>query len=80
MIQKILLAFADEELLRADGFDEAIIGIDYDKFRLVYSVKKVVEILSRNMNAADAWEHFATNITTSYVGEKSPLWCYDLFE
>ena len=80
MIQKIIIAFEEEEFLKADGFDEAVIGVDYDKLRLIYSVKKVMSILNQTMNPEDAWEHFAFNIAGSYVGEKTPIWCYDLFE
>ena len=43
-------------------------------------VAKVIEILKHDMNSEDAWEHFAFNIAGSYVGEKTPIWCYDLFE
>ena len=80
MIQKIIKAFEEEEFLKADGFDEAVIGVDYDKLRLVYSVKKVMSILKQTMTEEDAWEHFAFNIAGSYVGEKTPVWCYDLFD
>jgi hypothetical protein len=79
-LEKIITAFEEEELLKADGFDEAVIGIDYDKMRLIYSVAKVIEILKKEMNADDAWEHFAFNIAGADVGEKTPIWCYDLFE
>jgi hypothetical protein len=79
-LEKIVKAFEEEEILKADGFDDAVIGIDYDKMRLIYSVAKVIEILKKDMNAEDAWEHFAFNIAGSYVGEKTPIWCYDLFE
>jgi hypothetical protein len=80
LLDKIVSAFEEEEFLRADGLDEAIVGVDYDNMRLIYSVKKVIEILKRDMNSDDAWEHFAFNIAGAYVGEKTPIWCYDIFE
>ena len=79
-LDKIVKAFEEEEILKADGFDDAVIGIDYDKMRLIYSVARVIEILKMDMTADDAWEHFAFNIAGSYVGEKTPIWCYDIFE
>lgn len=45
MIDKILEWFPEEELLKIDGFDDAIIGIEEHSMRLVYSVKKCIEIL-----------------------------------
>ena len=79
-LDKIVKSFEDEEILKADGFDDAVIGIDYDKMRLIYSVAKVIVILRKDMSPDDAWEHFAFNIAGSYVGEKTPIWCYDIFE
>jgi len=54
MLGKIINAFEDEQFLIADGLDEAIIGVDYDKFVIIYSVKKVIEVLCRDMNEEDA--------------------------
>lgn len=79
-MDKIIAAFEEEGFLKADGLDEAVIGVDYDKMRLIYSVSKVMELLCRDMNEEDAWEHFAFNIAGSYVGEKTPIWCYDIFK
>ena len=40
MIEKIVEAYYDEDFLKADGFDEAVIGVDEDTMRLIYSVSK----------------------------------------
>ena len=45
MLDKILEWFPEEEILKADGFDDAIIGIDDTSMRLIYSVNKCIEIL-----------------------------------
>lgn len=79
-IEKIIKAFVDEEFVRCEGLDEAIIGVDYDKMRLIYSIKKVIDILKNDPNIEDAWEHFSFEIINSMEGENSPVWCYDLFE
>ncbi len=79
MLEKILEWFPEEELLKADGFDDAIIGIDEVSMRLIYSCTKCVEILMKRdkMSDEDAWEHFQFNVKGAYVGEKTPIWCSD---
>ncbi len=69
----------DEEILKADGFDDAVIGIDLGTMRLVYSVTRCLEILivEDEMSLEDAIEHFDFNVRGSYVGEKTPIWCED---
>jgi len=79
-IEKIIKAFADEEFVRCDGLDEAIIGVDYDKMRLIYSIKRVIDILKKDKSSDDAWGYFSFEIIGSMEGENSPIWCYDLFE
>ena len=31
------------------------------------------------MTQEDAIEHFYYNVSGSYVGDKTPIWCYDNF-
>lgn len=78
MIQEILNSFPEEEILIADGFNEAIIGID-DNFRLIYSVSKCIDILKKDMTEEEAIEFFDFNVKGAYVGEKTPIWCIDNF-
>ncbi len=80
MIDKIIEHYEDETLLKADGFDEAIIGVDETTMRLIYSVKRCIEILMRDMSEEDAVEYFIFNVSGSYVGEKTPIWCSDNFD
>jgi hypothetical protein len=77
MIDKILEWFPEDEILKADGFDNAIIGIDDSSMRLIYSVSKCIEILSQDMDEEDAIEYFEFNVAGAYVGEKTPIWCRD---
>jgi hypothetical protein len=64
----------DEEILLADGLDEAFIGItDEELPRAVYSVDKIIEVLSRDMTEVEAWEYYDFNIGCAYVGERTPL-------
>lgn len=78
MIDKIKEWFPENELLTADGFDDAIIGIEADSGRIIYSVSKCIEILIKNgMDEEEAVEYFEFNVSGSYVGEKTPIWCID---
>jgi hypothetical protein len=79
MLDYILETYDDESFLKADGFDEAIIGVDENSMRLIYSVSKCIEILSQDMSEEDALEHFYYNVNGSYVGDKTPIWCIDNF-
>jgi hypothetical protein len=79
MIDEIIEQYEDEIFLKADGFDEAIIGVDESSMRLIYSYNKCIEILCREMCEEDAVDYFAYNVSGSYVGEKTPIWCYDNF-
>jgi hypothetical protein len=67
----------EENTIFYDGFDDAIIGLDLSSYRIIYSVKKCIEILCRDMNEEDAREHFEFNVIGSYVGEKTPIFCSD---
>ena len=77
MLDKILEWYPEEDLLIADGFDDAIIGVADDSMRLIYSIKKCVDILMKNMDEEDALEYFNFNVRCAYVGEKTPIWCID---
>tara|TARA_R110002096_G_scaffold423485_1_gene630719 strand:+ start:23 stop:274 length:252 start_codon:yes stop_codon:yes gene_type:complete len=82
MIEEIIEQHYDEEFLKADGFDDAIIGVSEDfnqPLRLIYSVSKCLKILEQEMNELDAMEHFTFNVSGAYVGEKTPIWCWDNF-
>jgi len=82
MLEEIVEYYSDEEILKADGFDDAVIGIEEGSMRLIYSVRRCIEILItyEEMTLEDALEHFSYNVSGSYVGEKTPIWCEDMFE
>lgn len=79
MLDKILEWYSDEDILKADGFDNAIIGVDdsFGDIRLIYSVSKCIEILSEDMDEEEAVEFFDFNVKGSYVGVNTPIWCVD---
>ena len=72
--------YEEEYILKADGFDEAILGIERSSNRLIYSVSKCVEILKERdgMDEEEALEFFSYNVEGAYVGEQTPIWCTDI--
>lgn len=70
------------DMLKADGFDDAIIGVatDFTEPRLVYSVSICLDILKESMEYEDAIEYFEFNVSGAYVGEQTPIWCWDIFD
>ncbi len=79
-LQEILDNYEDESFLIADGFDDAIIGVEESSMRLIYSVKRSIEILMlEDMTYEEAIEHFNYNVSGGYVGGKTPIWCQDNF-
>jgi len=72
--------YPDVEFLIADGFNEAIIGVDETQMRLIYSMNKCIDILCREMEYDEALEYFSFNIHQAYVGDKTPIWCVDDFQ
>jgi hypothetical protein len=77
-LESILENYPDETFLKADGFDDAIIGFNENSLRLIYSMSKCLDILMEDMSDEDALEHFYYNVSGAYVGEQTPIWCNDL--
>lgn len=67
----------DSEFLIADGFDDAIIGVDESSHRVIYDVDKCIGILMKRdgMEYLEAMEYFDFNVRGSYVGEKTSIFC-----
>jgi hypothetical protein len=81
MLVSILENWPDEQLVIADGFDEAVIGIDVVGERIIYSVQKVLDILIERdgMDEQEAIDWYEYNMQSTYVGEHTPIWCEDRF-
>ena len=64
------------ELLVADGFDKAIIGVStsFNKKSVAYDTNKCIKILMTrdNMTQLEAIEYFEYNVIGSYMGEHTP--------
>jgi hypothetical protein len=68
----------DEELILADGFEEAFLGIaiQFNTKFTVYSRPKCIEILCKDMTWEDAEEYFEFNVQGAYVGDGTPAFMY----
>lgn len=78
ILEQITKLFPDETFLTIEGFDEAIIGYEWNEFRLIYSQSKVIEILCREMNEEDALNYFYYEMADA-DGEKTPIFSMDTF-
>ena len=77
MKKDIIAKYGD--LMFAEGFDKAIIGVDSQTGRVIYSIDKCIQILQEDhdMTENDAVDYFYFNCEAAYVGERTPIWCDD---
>jgi len=70
-----------DELVLAEGFDNAIIGIQEDTGIVFYSREKVIQILINELELEmiDAIDYAEFNVFNTYVGEKTPIFLHDFF-
>jgi len=82
ILKSIVSRYEDEDILKADGLDKAIIGVDeHTTIRLIYSYTKIIQILMEDdMTREEAEEWFGYNIQSAWFGEKTPIYCMDDFE
>jgi len=67
----LLIGGSQEEIKR---FEPAIIGQSDADLRVVYSVEKIVDILSEDMTREEAVEFYEFNILGAYMGEMTPIY------
>lgn len=82
-LEQIVEQYPDSEILKADGFDECVLGYEYNwdgNIRLIYSIDKIItKLVVEGMDVDDAIEYFEFNMRGAYVGEQTPIWCQDDF-
>lgn len=74
--------------LFADGFDDAILGLNTEgkSPRVVYSKEKMINIMAEELKedsddaVTDALEYLEFNTWGAYMGEGTPLYLEDRFE
>lgn len=80
LFERIIETYPDEQFLKADGLDGAVIGVDEKSMVLIYSVSKCIDILAEKIGSVEeAIEYFSFNVSGAYMGEKTPIWCQDLY-
>jgi hypothetical protein len=66
-------------MILVDGFDNAILGVDVDSQRIVYSKLKMVETLTLNgLDEEEAVEFLEFNTWSAYMGEHTPIYVEDM--
>ena len=80
LLEGIINYYVDEDILTANGFDDAVIGIDDKTMRVIYSVTKCIEILMSEMDMSmeESVEFFEFNVKGSELGDKTPIWSEDM--
>lgn len=66
----------EEEMLLADGFDEALIGTarrTNGTLIAVYDREKCIEVLARDMSYDEAEEYFEFNVEGAWLGDGTPI-------
>ena len=65
----------DETVLKADGFENAFLGIGrkFGQPHAVYDRKMCIDILMENMSEEDAEEYFQYNVEGAWVGDQTPI-------
>jgi hypothetical protein len=84
ILDDIIEQCPESSFLKADGYDDCILGYENDyngNLRLIYSVKAILNkmVTEDEMSEEDAIEHFEFNMRGGYVGEQTPIWCQDDF-
>ena len=70
---KLTEVMQDDELLFADGFDDAIVGVSGG--RVCYDKQLMVEMLVReDWDESESWEFLEFNTWGAYIGERTPIY------
>jgi hypothetical protein len=68
--------YPELELLQADGFDDAIIGLEPLSGKVIYDIDMMVQVLvtQEELTHEDAIEYLDYNVLNAYVGENTPIY------
>ena len=78
LMKKILDVYSDEDFLKADGFDDCVIGVCHrygQPLLLAYDEEKVIKKLMKRdkMTREDATKYYTYNIIGAWVGKQTPV-------
>jgi hypothetical protein len=69
--------YGEKTLEKIDGFDNAVIGLEVKTDRLIYSVKKCVNLLKTKMPVEEAIDYFYMEIYSENANENKVIFCED---
>ena len=77
------LNIGSSEMIKADGFDDCIIGFaevwdgNERVYRIVYNASDMYQkLLAEGMSSEEAQEYFEFNIDGAYVGKETPIYMW----
>jgi hypothetical protein len=76
-LNSIIEIYGEKTLEKIKGFDDAVIGLEVKTDRLIYSVKKCINILKKQMSAEEAIDHFYMEIYLEKIEENKVMFCED---
>ena len=74
--EQLVDLYDDSELLFADGFDDAIVGVTHVTGRdmvVCYDYDECIEILGKEMTYDESIEYFEYNVQGAHMGDRTPL-------
>jgi len=79
IFEQIQVLHPDTPFLTIKGMDEAIIGYEWNKHRLIYSQAIIIKVLCRDMWEEDALAHFYYEFADTNDDDCSPIICMDTY-
>jgi hypothetical protein len=74
-MDKLHEMYPELELLQADGFDDAIIGLEPLSGKVIYDIDLMVSVLvDEGLSSEEAIEYLDYNVLNTYVGENTPIY------
>ena len=66
-------------MIFVDGYDSAILGMDTEYQRVIYSKSKMIDVLIQDrLTELDAVKWLEYNVWNTYVGEHTPIFLHEL--
>ena len=68
--------YPGQDFIQADGFDDAIIGVEQNSGKIIYDIDLMIDVLIciDDMSREDAIEHLNYNVINAYVGDQTPIY------
>ena len=75
-LNEILDLFPEDQFLKADGFDNCVIGFEPNSMKLIYNIDKMVKTLMNKdkMSKNIATEFLEFNVFSAYMGDNTPIY------